>query len=74
MAAFQAIVIEFTSKWRLEGRDDNHPLTFVFGDEDMDLTWQLRGFLQLNVVAPPNLVILDVPNQLKYVPWWLPSM
>ena len=43
----------------------------VFGDEDMDLTWQLRGFLQLNDVPAPNLVILDVPAQKKYI--WVPE-
>ena len=65
MATLQAIVMEYTSKWRLQDAARPAPLTFVFGDEDMDLTWQLRGFLQLNDVAAPNLVIMDVPNQKK---------
>lgn len=73
MTTFQASVMEHASKWRLEGKDKHGkaPLVFVFGDEDMDLTWQLRGFLQLNDVPAPNLVILDVPAQKKYI--WVPE-
>lgn len=46
-------------------------MLFLVGDEDTDLTRPVRGFLQLNDVPAPNLIILDSVKQKKY--FWLPN-
>lgn len=47
--------------------DEDYPLEFSYGDDDVDLADRVRGFCGLSRVPAPTLFVLSVPTGMKYM-------